>query len=185
MYKRQQKGVLDRFRSLPMSPSAVLVGRTAADVANNVITLVVMSLTGLVVGWRIHTGLFPAIRGYLLLLIFAYAVSWLMACVGMVVRTPEVVNNASFIVIFPLTFCANTFTPIDNFPAPLKVFAQWNPVSSVTLAAREAFGNTVAGAPQTAWPLQNPALYTVVWALVILVLFVPLAVAMYRRAASR
>jgi ABC-2 type transport system permease protein len=180
-----QKGVLDRFRSLPMSPSAVLVGRTAADVANNVITLVVMSLTGLVVGWRIHTGLLPAIRGYLLLLIFAYAVSWLMACVGMVVRTPEVVNNASFIVIFPLTFCANTFTPIDNFPAPLKVFAQWNPVSSVTLAAREAFGNTVAGAPQTAWPLQNPALYTVLWALVILVLFVPLAVAIYRRAASR
>jgi ABC-2 type transport system permease protein len=180
-----QKGVLDRFRSLPMSPSAVLVGRTGADVANNVITLVVMSLTGLVVGWRIHTGLLPAIRGYLLLLIFAYAVSWLMACVGMIVRTPEVVNNASFIVIFPLTFCANTFTPIDNFPAPLKIFAQWNPVSSVTLAAREAFGNTVPGAPQTAWPLQHPALYTALWALGILVVFVPLAVALYRRAASR
>jgi ABC transporter DrrB family efflux protein len=180
-----QKGVIDRFRSLPMSPSAVLVGRTAADVVPNVIALVVMGLTGLVVGWRIHTGPLQALRGFALLLVFAYAISWLMACVGLLVRTPEVVNNASFIVIFPLTFCANTFTPIDNFPAPLKAFAQWNPVSSVTLAAREAFGNTVAGAPQTAWPLQHPALYTVLWAVAILVVFVPLAVAMYRRAASR
>ena len=120
------------------------------------------------------------------LLVFAYACSWLMACVGLGVRTPEVVNNASFIVIFPLTFCANTFTPIDNFPAPLKLFAQWNPVSSVTLAARQAFGNTVSGtAAQTAWPLQHPAIYTVIWAAAILVVFIPLAAGMYRRAASR
>jgi ABC-2 type transport system permease protein len=181
-----QKGVIDRFRSLPMSQSAVLVGRTAADVANNVIVLVVMSLTGLLVGWRIRGSFLEAVAAYLLLLLFAYAISWIMAVVGLIVRTPEVVNNASFIVIFPLTFIANTFVPIDNFPAPLKVIAEWNPVSSVTLAARDLFGNLGPHPPaQTAWSLQNPALYTVLWSLVILVIFVPLAVAQFKKAASR
>ncbi|MFN0282711.1 MAG: ABC transporter permease [Kineosporiaceae bacterium] len=181
-----QKGVIDRFRSLPMSGSAVLVGRTAADVVNNVIAIVVMSLTGLVVGWRIRTSFLDAVVGFLVLLLFAYAISWLMACVGLAVRTPEVVNNASFIVIFPLTFCANTFVPLESFPAPLRVFAEWNPVSSVTLAARERFGNVVAGAPASdAWPLQHPALYTVLWVAVILGIFVPVAVRMYHHAASR
>lgn len=181
-----QKGIIDRFRSLPMSSTAVLVGRTAADVANNVIAITVMALTGLVVGWRVRTSVADAVVGFVLLLLFAYAVSWLMACVGLVVRTPEVVNNASFLVIFPLTFCANTFVPLETFPAPLRVFAEWNPVSAVTLAARERFGNLVPGAPASdAWPLQNPELYTVLWSLGFVALFVPLAVWLYRRAASR
>src|SRR4051794_29335463 len=102
-----QKGLIDRFRSLPMSRSAVLVGRTAADVGLNSISIVVMVITGLVVGWRIHSSVPEAALGFLLLLLFAYAFSWVMATVGLMVRTPEVVNNASFIVIFPLTFVAN------------------------------------------------------------------------------
>jgi ABC-2 type transport system permease protein len=181
-----QKGVIDRFRSLPMSRSAVLVGRTTADVANNVIVLVVMSITGLIVGWRIRNSLLEALAAYALLLLFAYAMSWVMAVVGLLVRTPEVVNNASFIVIFPLTFIANTFVPIDNFPPVLKVIAEWNPISSVAYAARELFGNVPAVAPPpTAWPLQHPELYVLLWVVGILAVFVPLAIRQFKVAASR
>ncbi|HVN12530.1 MAG TPA: ABC transporter permease [Kineosporiaceae bacterium] len=181
-----QKGIIDRFRSLPMSQSAVLVGRTTADVANNVIVLVVMSITGLLVGWRIRTSILEALGAYVLLLLFAYAFSWVMAYVGLAVRAPEVVNNASFIVIFPLTFIANTFVPTTNFPPVLKAFADWNPISSVTYAARTLFGNLPAGAPEpTAWPLQHAVPYVLLWVVGILVVFVPLAVRQYRRAASR
>jgi ABC transporter DrrB family efflux protein len=181
-----KSGIVDRFRSLPMASSAVLVGRTTADVVNNVLTVVIMSLTGLAVGWRITTSVGEALLGYLLLLFFAYCISWLMAYVGLLVRTPEVFNNASFIVIFPLTFIANTFVPSDNLPGPLQTFAEWNPISTVTQAARELFGNILPGTPEpTAWPLQNPVVYTVLWGLVLLVVFVPLTVRQYQKAAAR
>lgn len=181
-----RKGIIDRFRSLPMAPSAVLTGRTFSDVVNNVLVLVVMSLTGLVVGWRIRGSFWEALLGYLTLLTFAYAVSWIMAWVGMLVPSPEVVNNAAFIIIFPLTFIANTFVPLETLPGPLQRFADWNPVSSVTQAARELFGNVPPGSPEPeGWALQNPVLYTFIWAAVILLVFVPLANAQYRKAASR
>ncbi|MCZ2804129.1 ABC transporter permease [Modestobacter sp. VKM Ac-2983] len=181
-----QKGLIDRFRSLPMSRSAVLIGRTVADLGLNVISITVMALTGLAVGWRINSSIGEAIGGFLVLLVFAFAISWLMALVGLLVRTPEVVNNASFIVIFPLTFASNAFVPLESFPAPLRAFAEWNPVSTVVQAARELFGNVPAGAPvPDVWSLQNPALYTVLWTVVILAIFVPLAVRAYLRTASR
>ncbi len=183
-----EKGIIDRFRSLPMSPSAVLAGRTFSDVLYNVVTLVVMALTGLLVGWRIRTSVGEALLGFLLLLVFAYALSWVMAWVGMLVPSPEVVNNASFMVIFPLTFVANTFVPLETLPGPLKAFAEWNPVSAVTQAARELFGNIPAGAPApetTSWALQHPALYTLLWAAAVLAIFVPVANAQYRRSISR
>ena len=181
-----RKGIIDRFRSLPMAPSAVLAGRTLSDVVNNVLVLVVMSLTGLVVGWRIRGSFVEAVLGYAVLLVFAYAVSWIMAWVGMLVPSPEVVNNAAFIIIFPLTFIANTFVPLETLPGPLQRFAEWNPVSSVTQAARELFGNIPEGTPPPeAWPLQNPALYTVIWSIVILAVFIPLANAQYRVSTSR
>jgi len=180
-----QKGIVDRFRSLPMAPSAVLTGRTLSDVINNVIVLVVMSLTGLLVGWRIHTSVLEALGGYVLLLLFAYAISWVMAWVGLLIPSVEVLNQASFIVIFPLTFLANTFVPLESLPGPLRVFAEWNPVSAITQAARELFGNTALVAPSDAWPLQHPALHTLVWVVIILAVFVPLTNLQYRRAASR
>ena len=181
-----QKGVIDRFRSLPMSRSAVLVGRTTSDVLNNVLVITVMSLTGLVVGWRIRTSILEALAGFLLLLLFAYAISWVMAYVGLLVPTPEVVNNASFIVIFPLTFIANTFVPAEGLPGPLRVIAEWNPVSAVTQAARELFGNIGPGVREPdVWSLQHPVLYTLIWVVLILAVFVPLAVRQYKRAASR
>ena len=181
-----KKGILDRFRSLPMAPSAVLTGRTFSDVVNNVIVLVVMGLTGLVVGWRIRSSVVEALAGFGLLLVFAYAISWIMAWIGMLVPSPEVVNNASFIVIFPLTFVANTFVPLDTLPGPLQTFAEWNPVSAVTQAARELFGNIPPGTPApTAWPLLHPEVYTLIWSALFLVVFVPLANAQYRVSTSR
>jgi ABC transporter DrrB family efflux protein len=178
-----QKGLIDRFRSLPMAHSAVLVGRTVADLALNALSIAVMALTGLAVGWRIHTSVGEAALGFLVLLGFAYAVSWLMALVGLIVRTPEVVNNASFIVIFPITFVANTFVPLETFPSVLRHFAEWNPVSSVVQAARDLFGNSF-GAPDV-WSLQHPVLYSALWGVAILAIFVPLSVRKYRSTASR
>lgn len=181
-----QKGIIDRFRSLPMSQSAVVFGRTASDVIYNLLALIVMALAGLAVGWRIHNGIGQALLGFGLLLLFAYAFSWIMAYVGLIVPSVEVVNNASTMVIFPLTFIANTFVPSDNFPTPLRIFAEWNPVSAVTQAAREQFGNIPPGTPEpTAWPLQNAALYALTWVAIIIAVFAPLAVRRYQKAGAR
>ncbi|WP_280468125.1 ABC transporter permease [Nocardia cyriacigeorgica] len=181
-----QKGIIDRFRSLPMEPVAVLIGRTISDVVINVVSLVVMSLTGLIVGWRIRGSLLDAVLAYVLLLLFAYAISWIMAFVGLIVRAPEVFNNASFMVIFPLTFLANTFVPIEELPTVLRVFAELNPVSAVTQAIRELFGNTspVQPPPDT-WPMQHPVATTLIWVVVILAIFVPLTLWRYKRSVSR
>ena len=176
-----QKGIMNRFRSLPMSRSALLVGRTMSDVLYNVASLAIMALTGLVVGWRIDTGVLPAVGGFALLLLFAYAFSWVMAFVGLIVPSVEVINNASFMVTMPLTFVANTFVPAENLPPVLRTFALWNPVSAVTQATRELFGNIPPGTPDpVAWPLQNPVLYTLIWAAAIIAVFAPLAVHRYR-----
>jgi ABC transporter DrrB family efflux protein len=181
-----QKGIIDRFRSLPMSRGAVVFGRTASDVIYNVASLVIMAGAGVVVGWRIHNGLGNALLGFGLLLLFAYAISWVMAYIGLLVPSVEVVNNASFMVIFPLTFIANTFVPSDNLPTPLRIFAEWNPVSAVTQAARELFGNIPPGTPEpSAWPLQNPVPYTLAWVAITIALFAPLAMRRYRRAGAR
>jgi ABC transporter DrrB family efflux protein len=178
-----QKGIIDRFRSLPMSRSAVLVGRTASDIIYNVLSIAIMAATGLLVGWRIRNSLLEALAGFALLLLFAYAISWIMACVGLVVPSVEVVNNASFMVIFPLTFLANTFVPSDNLPGPLKAFAEWNPVSSVTQASRDLFGNTPDGIPRPdAWSLQHPELYTLLWVAIIIAVFAPISVSLYKKA---
>lgn len=181
-----QKGIIDRFRSLPMSRSAVVFGRTASDVIYNVLTLIIMALTGLLVGWRINDGILSALAGFGLMLLFAYAFSWVMAFVGLLVPSVEVLNNASFIVIFPITFISNAFVPSDNLPTPLRVFAEWNPVSAVTQAARELFGNIPAIVPEPdVWSLQNPVAYTMIWIVIIIAVFAPLAVARYRKAATR
>ena len=177
-----QKGIMARFRALPMSRAAVLVGRTASDVVYNVLSLLIMALTGLLVGWRIHTSPFEAIFGFALLLAFAYAFSWVMAYVGLLVPSVEVINNASFVVIFPLTFIANTFVPSESLPGVLRTFAEWNPVSAVTQAARELFGNIPPGTPEpTVWPMQNAVLYTIIWIVAIIAVFAPLAVNRYRK----
>jgi ABC transporter DrrB family efflux protein len=179
------KGIIDRFRSLPMSRSAVLAGRTASDIAYNSASILVMSLTGLLVGWRIRTDALDAIGGFLLLLLFAYAFSWIMAYFGLKVSSVEVINNASFMFIFPLTFIANTFVNVNDLPGVLKTFAIWNPVSAVAQAVREAFGNTGTFAIPDAWSLQNPVAYSLIWIVIILAVFIPLSTRQYKLAASR
>ena len=179
------KGIIDRFRSLPMARSAVLVGRTTSDIAFNSASILVMSITGLIVGWRIRTDPVSALGGYLLLLFFAYAMSWIMAFVGLKVGRVEVVNNASFMFIFPLTFIANTFVRSDSLPGPLRTFADWNPVSSVAQGVREAFGNTGTLPRPHVWSLDHPVLYTLIWIWIILAVFIPLSVRQYKRSASR
>ncbi|MBS9374062.1 Daunorubicin/doxorubicin resistance ABC transporter permease protein DrrB [Rhodococcus sp. B50] len=186
MVEDLQKGIIDRFRSLPMAPSAVLIGRTTTDVLINVLSLVVMSLTGLLVGWRINTSLGEALAGYLLLLLFAYALSWVMAVIGMWIRTPEVFNNASFMVIFPLSFIANTFVDPSTMPPVLRTIAEWNPISALTQAVRELFGNTNPMVPPPdVWPLQNPILASLMWTALMLIVFVPFAIRRYQKAVSR
>jgi len=181
-----RKGIIDRFRSLPMARSAVLIGRTTSDLLNNMLVVVIMAITGLFVGWRIHTPFYEAIWGFVLLLAFAYAISWVMASVGLSVSSVEVVNNAAFLVIFPLTFISNAFVATSQLPGPLQTFAEWNPVSAVTEAVRVLFGNTSDQLPPSdAWPMENPILASVLWIVVILAVFIPVAIDRYRRAAAR
>jgi ABC-2 type transport system permease protein len=179
-------GIIDRFRTLPMSPSAVLVGRTNGDLLINSISMVVMMLTGFVVGWRINSSFLEACAAVALLLLFAYALSWVMAFLGMTVRSPEVINNVSFLVLFPLTFISNAFVPAETLPGPLRLFAEWNPVTSLVQAARELFGNVPPGTPVgDSWVQQNPATAVLIGVVVILVIFVPLSVRRFSQVTSR
>ncbi|MEL0626908.1 ABC transporter permease [Salinibacterium amurskyense] len=179
-------GIIDRFRTLPMSPSAVLVGRTNGDLLINSISMIVMMTTGLIVGWRINSSPLEALAAIALLLLFAYALSWVMAFIGMSVRSPEVINNVSFLVLFPLTFISNAFVPAETLPTPLRVFAEFNPVSALVQAARELFGNTPAGSAQSeVWTQQHPVLTVLIGIVVMLAIFVPLAVRKFANISSR
>ena len=178
-----QKGLVDRFRSLPMARSAVLLGRTVADWIQNLFVLLIMSLCGVAVGWRIHDGFWKALAAFLLLMLFAYAMSWIGAVIGMSVSTPETANTAGFIWLFPVTFVSNAFVPTSSLPGWLQPIAEWNPISSTVLALRELFGNPTGFQPgrlPNVLPMQHPAWVSLGWSLVILLVFVPLAVRKYR-----
>ncbi|MFD0683442.1 ABC transporter permease [Actinomadura fibrosa] len=179
------KGIFDRFRSLPMAPSAVLVGQTVSDLLMNIASLVVMAAMGLVVGWRVHSSPGEAVLGFGLLLLFAYAFSWFTATVALALRTPESFNNIATMVSFPLMFISNAYLDASRLPAPLRVAAEWNPVSTFTQAARELFGNTSSAmAVPDAWPLRHAVPVSLLWIAVLLTVFVPLATRLYKRAVS-
>jgi len=180
-----QKGIIDRFRSLPMARSAVLVGRTTSDLVNNLIVMIVMSLCGLLVGWRIHRGVGYALLAYLVMFAFAFAMSWVSATIGLSVSSVEVAQSAGFIWLFPVTFLSNAFVPSDTLSRPLRPIADWNPMSSVVAAARELFGNQDTAKPSAAWSMQHPVVTALGWSLLLLLIFIPLSVRKYRAAASR
>lgn len=180
-----KEGLIDRFRTLPMSASAVLVGRTNSDLVLNSISMGIMMLTGLAVGWRVRSSPFEFLAGVALLLLFAYAFSWVMALLGMSVRTPEVINNASFMILFPLTFVSNAFVPSDTLPLVLRVFAEWNPVSSLVQAARTLFGNVGSIPVPDIWTMQHPVITVLIGIIGMLVIFVPLSVAKYARISAK
>jgi ABC transporter DrrB family efflux protein len=180
-----QKGIIDRFRSLPMSRSAVLLGRTMADLVITSIGLVVMSICGLVVGWRIRGSVTDALIGYGVLLLFAFAMSWIGALIGLAAGSVEVAQSAGLIWMFPLTFISSAFVAASSLPGPLKVFADWNPVTAVAEAARERFGNFPIREASDVWPAHHPTLWATVCCLGIIAVFMPLAVAKYRKVASK
>jgi ABC-2 type transport system permease protein len=178
------KGLIDRFRALPMSPPAVLIGRTFADAARQVLVLVVLSITGYLVGWRIDNGLLNAIWAYALLLLFAYTVAWIGSWIGLYMPNPETANTAGLVWLFPLTFLSNAFVPINSLPGALQVVAAWNPISALVLACRQLFGNPTGIQPDY-WPLNYPQLYTLISCTVLIAIFSTLSVRRYRRTTSR
>lgn len=178
-------GIIDRFRSLPMSSSAVLVGRTNGDLVLNTISMIIMMATGFLVGWRVNSSMGEFFAGLGLLLLFSYAFSWVMALLGMSVRSPEVINNASFIILFPITFISNAFVPIETLPDPLRIFAELNPVSALVQAARELFGNEGSAPVPDVWTLQNPVATVLIGVVVLLVVFVPLCIRKFASISSR
>ena len=181
------KGLIDRFRSLPMKASAVLLGRTFADATRNILVLAVLSITGLIVGWRISDGFLSAIGAYLLLLLFAYVCAWIGSWIGLHMPNPETANTAGLVWLFPLTFISNAFVPLAGMPSVLQWFAAWNPLSALTLSVRELFGNPTGMPPGSTgyWSLDHPVLYTIIACAVLLLIFVPLAVRKYRRTTAR
>jgi ABC transporter DrrB family efflux protein len=169
------KGLIDRFRSLPMARPAVLAGRTLSDVVTNSLSIVVLLTTGLIIGFSFHASAVEVIGGFAILLLFGYAFSWVFALLGLLVSSPEAANSLGFIAVFPLTFISSAFVPTDSMPAALKWFAEINPFTIVVNAMRHLWVGAPAG---------NSVWGAVVWAFVILAIFAPLAVWRYRRAAG-
>ncbi|WP_329197806.1 MULTISPECIES: ABC transporter permease [unclassified Streptomyces] len=179
------KGLIDRFRSLPMARGAVLTGRTLADLVQTTLTVIVLAVVALIVGWRTHESLGKVLAGFGLLLLLGYAFSWIGALIGLSVRTPEAATSGGLIWLFPLTFISNAFVPSDNMPPFLQHIAEWNPFSATVQAARELFGNLPPGylAP-AAWPMQHAVLASVLWSVLIIGVFRTLAVRKYRSASA-
>ncbi len=177
-------GLIDRFRSLPMSRSAVLTGRTLADLVTQVIGTVVVAGVGLAIGWRIHSSVADAAAAFGLALLFGYAFTWVGACLGMVLRSPEAAQQMGFVLFLPLTFVSNAFVPTQGMPGWLQAIANWNPMSALAAASRELFGNPNPAASVQAWPMQHPELAVIGWSAVLLAVFAPLAVHLYRRKAA-
>ncbi|MGW3243021.1 ABC transporter permease [Streptomyces sp. NPDC001070] len=179
------KGLIDRFRSLPMARGAVLTGRTLADLVQTALTVLVLAIVALLVGWRIHEGLPKALGAFALLLLLGYAFSWIGALIGLSVRTPEAATSGGLIWLFPLTFLSNAFVDPNQMTPWLRHIAEWNPFSSTVLACRELFGNLPPNYQvPDAWPMQHPALASVLWSVVIILVFRTLAVRKYRSATA-
>ena len=152
------EGIVDRFRSLPMARSAYLIGHLLAEMASITLGITVLCLSGLVVGWRIHTDLPHALAGFALLLLFAFAMLLIGTLLGIIVRSPDSAQGVVFVIVFPLTFLASTFVPLDGLPAVLREFGSYNPISAVAGATRTLFGNPVATPAHPSWPLEHPVL---------------------------
>jgi ABC-2 type transport system permease protein/oleandomycin transport system permease protein len=166
-------GVVDRFRSLPIARSAVLIGRTTADLALNTVTLFVMLLLGFAVGFRPTQPAYEVALAFALVLAFAYVFSWISAFVGLTVRDPETAQSAGFIWVFPLVFASSAFVPTASMPGAVRAFADVNPVTLAVDAARDlTIGHGAALAP---------ALGTLAWLVGLLLVFVPLSVRAFRR----
>ncbi len=178
----QKNQAIDRFRSLPISKGAVISGYAVANILKTMLPIVLMSVTGYAVGWRIRGNVFETLGAYGLSIGFAFAMIWVGIWIGATVGTPEGVTGIGFATIFPLTFVASTFVPLQGMPTVVRTIAEWNPVTTLSDSLRELFGNpAVEPAGNAPWSIQNPILYTWIWVVVIVVVFAPLAVRAYTR----
>jgi ABC-2 type transport system permease protein len=175
-----ETGLIDRFRSLPMSRAAVLTARTIADLLTQVIGAVVVSLVGLAIGWRISGGVGDAIEAFALALLFGYAFTWVGVWLGMLMTSAETAQQVGFIIFLPLTFLSSAFVTTQSMPGWLQPVAEWNPMSSLAAACRSLFGNPNPAALVHAWPEQHPELAVVCWSVGLVLVFAPLAVRRYR-----
>jgi ABC-2 type transport system permease protein len=180
-----KKGLIDRFRSLPISRSALIIGRTLGDSLLNIVVLTVMGITGYIVGWRPTGGLGNVLLGFLFLLLFGYALSWVGVLVGLSAKDARVVQNVSFIVTFPLTFLSNAFAPTTGMPRALQYFAEWNPVSTMVAGCRSLFGlENQFGATAGSFPSENPLITSLIYMVLLMAIFIPLSARKYARAAN-
>ncbi|MFF3285507.1 ABC transporter permease [Streptomyces sp. NPDC003023] len=177
-------GLVDRFRSLPISRSAVLIGRTTADMALAAWSCALMAGVGYLIGWRIHNGILSALGGFALLLLLGFTMSWLGALLGLALRSPEAVNALAFMAMMPMMFLSNAFVPLDGLPAWLRTIAEWNPISSVVTACRELFGNPTVGTG-TGITSEHPVVMSLVLIGAVLAIVVPMSGRVYRTAVAR
>jgi ABC transporter DrrB family efflux protein len=174
------EGIVERFRTLPMSPSSFLVGHMIAALGASCVSVAVLSLSGLIVGWQIHSDVLHGLAGYGLLLVFAFAMLWVGALVGVLVRSPDAVMGFAFLIVFPMTFLASTFVPIDGLPGGLQQVAAYNPITSLAAATRELFGNPTALPADAPWPLAHPVASSLAWCLALLLIAIPLTLRRFR-----
>ncbi|MFI6939556.1 ABC transporter permease [Streptomyces sp. NPDC050418] len=181
------KGLIDRFRSLPMARGAVLTGRTLADLVQTAITLAVLALVGWLVGWRVGvpdpTNVGKVLGAFGLMLLLGYAFTWVGALIGLSVRTPEAATSGGLVWLFPVTFISNAFVDTSNMTPWLRHVADWNPFSATVQAARELFGSPGVS-NSSAWPMENPVWASLIYSIIIIVVFRTLAVRKYRSASA-
>lgn len=178
------EGIVDRIRSLPTSRVAYLIGHFLAELAAALLALAILTASGLIVGWRIHTELPEAAAGFALLILFACAMLWLGTLVGVLARTPDTVAGVVFMTVFPLTFLANAFVPAAGLPDGLRQIAEYNPVSAVVAATRTLFGNPTALPADAPWPLQHPVIAALLWCVALIAIAAPLCVWRFRARTS-
>jgi ABC transporter DrrB family efflux protein len=174
------EGIVDRFRTLPISRFSFLLGHMIAALGAMTLAIATLTVSGLLVGWGIHTSLPEALAAYGLLFAFAFTMLWVGALIGVIVRSPDAVLGIGFLVVFPLTFLASTFVPIAGLPDGLQQIAEYNPVSTLAAAVRELFGNPTAVPDSPAWPLAHPVASSLAWCGALLAVAVPLTVRRFR-----
>jgi len=175
-----REGILDRFRSLPIARSSFLVGHLVSAAVSLTIALVVMVASGLIIGWRIQSDPLEALGGFALLALFSLTMLWLAMVIGLLARAPDTVTGIAFIIVFPLTFVANTFVPTATLPPLLRTVAEYNPISAIAAAVRTLFGNPTAIPPGAPWPLQHPVVASLIWCAIGLAVLIPSAISLYR-----
>jgi len=174
-------GVIERLRTLPMSQASVLFGRSISDLLATTLCAVIVLVTGWFLGWRPTTGVLSILAGFALVVFFGYAISWFCGCLGLLIGEPESAQGIAFILLFPLAFVSNAFAATQGMPTVLRVIANWNPVSAVTAAVRELFGNPNPSSTIEVWPMQHPVWAAALWSVAILVVCATTATWLYRR----